>query len=227
MHLSSSMRLRWFIVNYLHPTLINATHKMRVLDVGSGDINGSYKCMFDPNFFEYTGLDIEEGPNVDIVVKPYDWHTIETDSYDVVISGQAFEHSEFFWVTMSEMTRVLKKNGLLCVIVPNACPEHRYPVDCYRFYTDGMVALARYNCLSILHAHTNCYSLKETEGTREEWCPFTKEKVGTEAGLIDSILVARKPYEGETKIVNLNEYKCSPIDHNILRGDLRQAEWLH
>lgn len=30
---------------------------------------------------------------------PYDWQEIETDSFDLVISGQAFEHIEFFWIT--------------------------------------------------------------------------------------------------------------------------------
>lgn len=53
---------------------------------------------------------MEEGPNVDVVLKnPYDWDAIESDSFDLVISGQAFEHIEFFWKTMEEMTRVLKK----------------------------------------------------------------------------------------------------------------------
>lgn len=78
---------------------------------------------------------MEEGPNVDVVLKnPYDWDAIESDSFDLVISGQAFEHIEFFWKTMEEMTRVLKKDGLLCLIAPNGFGEHRYPVDCYRFF---------------------------------------------------------------------------------------------
>jgi SAM-dependent methyltransferase len=99
---------------------------------------------------------MEPGPNVDIAVNtPYRWAEVPTDSFDVVISGQCLEHSEFFWETLREMTRVLREGGLMCLIVPNGFAEHRYPVDCYRFFTDGMVAMARYVQLEVLHAHTN------------------------------------------------------------------------
>ena len=87
--------------------------------------------------WEYSGLDVEKGPNVDIVVEnPYDWE-IPDSSYDVVISGQAFEHIEFFWLTFLEMARVLKPQGLIILIAPSRGPQHRYPVDCWRFYPDG------------------------------------------------------------------------------------------
>ena len=220
MHRSSQYRMRWFFINYLAPK-VNKDSKIKILDVGSYNVNGTYKDLLELNYFDYTGIDMEEGPNVDMVVKPYDWSNIETDSYDVVICGQVLEHAEFFWVTMSEMTRVLKKGGLLCVIVPNEIVEHRFPVDCYRFYTDGMVALARYVGLDILHAHTNCYPKDESKG---DWCYCTKDLIGTTAGLIDSMLIASKPYEGKTKLVDLNSYECFPLDHNKLRGNLIQAE---
>jgi len=138
------------------------------------------------------------GPNVDIAVdNPYCWNEIETNAFDLVISGQTFEHAEFFWVTMSEMTRVLKKNGLLCLIVPNGFNEHRFPVDCYRFFSDGMIALARYVNLKPLHAHTNCAS-----GIKDyDW--YSEKNA-------DTMLIAEKPYEGETKFVDIQQYKCTP-----------------
>ena len=84
MHAGSMVRMKYFIKNYLTrketPTI--------VLDVGSYDVNGSYKSLFDPSVFEYTGLDMVDGPNVDIVPKnTYQWKEIEDNSYDVVISG--------------------------------------------------------------------------------------------------------------------------------------------
>ena len=130
--------MQWFVDNYA--SKINK-REVKVLDVGSYDVNGSYKHLFNEQKYTYTGLDMEDGPNVDIVLRnPYDWEAIDADSFDVVISGQAFEHIEFFWKIMEEMTRVLKKDGLLCIIAPNGFGEHRYPVDCYRFFTDGMLA---------------------------------------------------------------------------------------
>lgn len=182
--------------------------KIRVLDVGSYDVSGSYKDIFDEKKYEYVGLDMEKGPNVDLVLKnPYDWSEIETDSYDVIISGQAFEHIEFFWITMSEMARVLKKDGLLCIVAPNGFIEHRYPVDCYRFFSDGMVALARYVSFELLHADTNCAPKLNAEDWYSKNCA-------------DSMLVARKPYSGEVKYVGLKTYKCIPVDQVRFRNEL-------
>jgi len=36
-------------------------------------------------------------------------------SQDVVVSGQTFEHMEFFWAGLQRMERVLKPGGLLSV----------------------------------------------------------------------------------------------------------------
>ena len=69
---------------------------LRLLDVGSLDVNGSYRDLFDTEFWSYDGLDMERGKNVDFVpTDPYDWNEIKNNTYDLVISGQALEHIEF------------------------------------------------------------------------------------------------------------------------------------
>jgi len=205
MHRSSILRMKWFVDNYLAKIETN----IKVLDVGSYDVNGSYKHLFDEGKYEYMGLDMAAGPNVDIALKnPYDWHEIETDTFDVVISGQAFEHVEFFWITMSEMTRVLKKDGLLCLVAPNGFGEHRCPVDCYRFFADGMIALARYVSLEPLHAHTNCAPSESDT----DW--YSERRA-------DSMLIAKKPYDGQPKYIDIRTYKCIPVDQEALRGGLK------
>ena len=199
------LRMKWFIDNYASKI---AKEKIHVLDVGSYDVNGSYKNLFDSSQYEYTGLDMEEGPNVDLIVEnPYDWDKIQTDSFDIVISGQAFEHIEFFWITMSEMTRVLKQGGLLCIIAPNGFGKHRYPVDCYRFFSDGMVALARYVSLETLHSHTNCAPIENSSG-------WYSEKSA------DSMLIAKKPYSGQAQYVDIRTYKCIPENEEALMTGL-------
>ena len=90
-------------------------------------------------------MDLSEGENVDLVLSdPYSWSEIRSSSVDVFVSGQAFEHIEFFWQTMLEIARALKPGGLCCIIAPSGGPEHKYPLDCWRFYPDGFRALARY-----------------------------------------------------------------------------------
>jgi len=197
--------MQWFVENFLNrPT----TNRLKILDVGSFDVNGTYKKFFPAEKYDYVGLDMEPGPNVNLVIEnPYNWDTIESDSFDVVISGQTFEHTEFFWITLTEMTRVLKKDGLLCIIAPKGFKEHRYPVDCYRFFTDGMIALARYVNLNILHAHTDCAPKEATP----DWHLDRKE---------DSILVAQKPYSGAAKIIDVKRYRCQPANQDEYRGDL-------
>lgn len=205
MHASSRLRMKWFADQYAARL---AGPKIKVLDVGSCDVNGSYKTLFDARRYEYTGLDMAAGPNVDIVLpNPYDWSGLATDSFDVVISGQTFEHIEFFWHVMGEMARVLKPEGLICLIAPNGFHEHRYPVDCYRFFTDGMVALARYTGLEPLHAHTNCAPRKGGAA----WYSSTKA---------DAMLVAKKPYAGAPRPLDLRTYQCVPANQPALRGNL-------
>lgn len=122
-----------------------------ILDLGSMDINGSYREHFAFPSWKYVGIDMSPGKNVDIVLKnPYRWREIKSRSVDVLISGQSFEHIEFFWVTMLEIARVLKPGGLCCIIAPSGGPEHRYPVDCWRFYPDGFAALTSFAKLHLL-----------------------------------------------------------------------------
>lgn len=130
---------------------------IEVLDVGSYGVNGTYKEIFsDTVKYHYTGLDVNAGPNVDYVpADPYNWPELPDESFDVIISGQAFEHIEHPWLIMEEMSRVLKKNGLICIVAPSRGPEHKYPVDCWRYYPDGFRALAKWVDLQVIDAKTN------------------------------------------------------------------------
>ena len=203
MHNSSLKRMEWFAKTY-----VKDGKEISVLDVGSYDVNGSYKKIFKDIGAKYYGLDMEDGPNVDICPKnAYSWDEIENDKYDVVISGQALEHIEFFWITMEEMIRVTKKGGLICIIAPNGFGEHRYPVDCWRFFTDGMIALARYFDLELIHAHTN------RAPTAEDSCWFSDD-------CADSMLIARKNYSGKAVHISLQGYKCIPRNHDEVANEL-------
>ena len=154
--------------------------RLRVLDVGSMNVNGTYRTYFDDPLWEYTGLDLAPGPGVDRVLSsPYSWNGIPSDFYDIVITGQAFEHIEFPWITILQVNRVLVEGGLLCLIVPSGGVEHRYPMDCWRFYPDGIKALARWGDLEPVTATTAWLGGKTYPDASELWA--------------DTVLVARKP----------------------------------
>ena len=125
-----------------------------VYDIGSLSIGGSYRPIFENRGWRYQGIDIEAGPNVDIVLEDPYLLPLADGSASLVISGQAFEHIEFFWLTFREMSRILAVDGLLFLIAPSRGHEHRYPVDCWRFYPDGYRALAKWGGLEALEATT-------------------------------------------------------------------------
>lgn len=152
MHTSAMVRMNWFIQNYVPPTALNK--KIRVLDVGAYNVNGCYRDLFAqyPNV-EYVGLDIEAGPNVDVVVNsPYNWDNVEDEAFDFVISGNAFEHIEFPWLTIKLINQKLKYGGFAAILAPNGGGEHRYPVDCYRYFADGLKALAKWGGFKVINA---------------------------------------------------------------------------
>lgn len=114
-----------------------------VVDLGSQDVNGSLRdCC--PSDARYVGLDMEPGRGVDIVVEPGAPLPFADASVDVVVSTSAFEHDIFFWETFLELVRVLRPGGLVYINAPSNSDFHRYPLDCWRFYPDAGIALAKW-----------------------------------------------------------------------------------
>ncbi|MBV9127757.1 MAG: methyltransferase domain-containing protein, partial [Verrucomicrobia bacterium] len=117
MHQSSLDKMANFYAQYLRDLPADPKGPRTVLDLGSQDINGSYRSIFEPEKWRYVGVDMTPGKNVDVVLAdPYRWREFRTASVDCVISGQAFEHTEFFWLSMEEIARVLKPGALCCII---------------------------------------------------------------------------------------------------------------
>lgn len=105
----------------------------KVLEVGSYDVNGSVRNLYS----DYTGVDVRPGPGVDQVYKdtiPFDHHT-----FDKVLYLEAMEHDPFFWRTVREAARVLKRGGLMLVTTRMfGFPKHDHPHDYYRFTAEGL-----------------------------------------------------------------------------------------
>lgn len=115
-----------------------------VLDVGSVGKRPWFRQVWEDGGWTYHGMDMKAGPNVDIVLDDPWRFEIEDGRYDAVISGNMLEHNEFFWLTFLEMSRVLKLGGVMVHVVPSRGPEHRDPQDCWRWYRDGMFAMAKW-----------------------------------------------------------------------------------
>lgn len=147
MHHESMLNMQTFYARFLQPYLHQINSTATVVDIGSKNVNGSYRDIFDRERFHYVGVDLEAGEGVDIISdNPYHY-PIPDNSADIVLSGQMLEHCEFFWLAFQEMVRIAKPGAYIVVIVPSTGFIHRFPVDCYRFLPDAMPALARLgNC---------------------------------------------------------------------------------
>jgi SAM-dependent methyltransferase len=107
------------LVKYAHDEFFVGTS---VLDIGSLDINGNNRYLFEQ--CNYTGIDIGEGNNVDVVCSG---HLFKSDDlFDVVISTECFEHDEYWQQTLKNVINNLLKDGglfLFSCAAPGR-PEH-------------------------------------------------------------------------------------------------------
>lgn len=199
MHQSSLKKMQEFYDNYL----VTKVHdNLNILDLGSMNINGTYRTILNSNKnkWKYIGVDMEAGNGVDIVlINAYKWEEIQSDSIDVLISGQVFEHIEYFWIIILEVFRVLKPGGICCIIAPGAGEVHKYPVDCWRFYPDGFSAIAKFAQLNVIKIETQWESLGYEDGS-DQWK--------------DSILIAQKPVFGFFTHIK-SKIKCY-LQHRIM-----------
>tara|TARA_R110000765_G_scaffold24535_2_gene61344 strand:- start:7954 stop:8493 length:540 start_codon:yes stop_codon:yes gene_type:complete len=94
----------------------------RVLEVGSGDINGNNNYLFEDCCL--TRVDVCKGPNVDIVSYAHDL-TFVDDLFDTVISTECFEHDKHYVKSLQNMVRMLRPGGLLLfTCATTGRPEH-------------------------------------------------------------------------------------------------------
>ena len=93
-----------------------------VLDVGSGDINGNNRFLFEN--CEYNGNDVIDAPNVTIVSKTKDLQ-FEDNYFDTIISTECFEHDPEYKQSFLKIYQMLKPTGLFCFTCASTNrPEH-------------------------------------------------------------------------------------------------------
>jgi SAM-dependent methyltransferase len=90
----------------LHPKYFS---NVDVLDIGSQDINGNNRFLFD--HYNYLGIDLNIGANVDIISSGHNFKS-ET-KFDVVISTECLEHDKYWALSLQNITKnLLHKGGL-------------------------------------------------------------------------------------------------------------------
>ena len=83
----------------------------KVLDVGSGDINGNNRFLFEN--CEYEGNDVIQANNVTIVSKTKDL-PFKDCIFDTIVSTECFEHDPEYKESFIKIYNMLKPDGLFC-----------------------------------------------------------------------------------------------------------------
>ncbi len=209
MHISSFNRMK-YLLEWYKEYWDSGDDNIEILDIGSYDQNGTQKGLFEDKRYSYTGLDMVEGPNVDIVPKDvYSWEELENNKYDLVISGQVFEHIEYPWLTIKEIERILKPSGIVIIIAPNSGFEHKAPYDCYRYYADGLKALASWANLFVLHASVaGVPDINSDDTWVSEWndAVIVAQKTPYDKGLIN------QPFTYEKRMISNAKYITKYVD---------------
>jgi len=206
MHKTSYMEMEKFVEDYLDEDV-----QLKIIDIGSYDVNGTYKTLFNKKNWSYVGLDMGPGPNVDVVsADPYRY-PFDDKTFDVVIAGSTIEHVEDVQKFVIECARILKDEGIMCMIGPWAFQEHRYQVDCWRILPDGMKFLieniAGMKALSVYKNQTDCIGIA---------AKIYKDKVEKKRDDRISICTPVVRPQNMPKLIDRIHETCSGLDYEIV-----------
>lgn len=113
----------------------------KVLEVGSYNVNGGLRPLIESWYpSEYWGVDIVEGPGVDLVCPAENLiNEFGKESFDLVISTEMLEHVKDWKTVINNLKCVCKKGGLLILTTRSyGYPYHPSPTDFWRFEKSDM-----------------------------------------------------------------------------------------
>lgn len=99
------------------------SYHIRVLEIGSLDVNGNINYLFNEDKCEITGLDVIKGKNVSIICIAHEYNEPD-ESFDVISSLNSLEHDKYWKLTLENMVRLLKPMGFIFISAAHRWPEH-------------------------------------------------------------------------------------------------------
>ena len=95
---------------------------LKVLELGSFNINGGVRDFIEPLCDEYVGLDLQAGPGVDVVMSSHQY--VKPNYFDFVVTTETFEHNEHWKETLIVSWENLVPGG---VFIATMAGEGRAP----------------------------------------------------------------------------------------------------
>lgn len=113
----------------------------KLLDAGAGRL--AYKPLVTKYTQKYVSSDFDKThPQLDVVTD-IEKMSFKNRSFDVVLCSQVLEHVPHPWLALTEINRVLKKDGIGIITVPLFGYIHNAPYDFYRYTHYGLKSLAQ------------------------------------------------------------------------------------
>ncbi len=113
-----------------------------VLEIGSKDYGSTQNFRQFYAGQSYTGVDMADGPNVDVVADLVEGTCgLPLGHFDIGICLSVLEHVRRPWVMAENVARLMRPGGRLCISVPWSWPYHAYPDDYFRFSWRGIAEL--------------------------------------------------------------------------------------
>jgi SAM-dependent methyltransferase len=125
-----------------HATVRSLTHYLhgKCLDIGCGDM--PYRDLIRAYVTQYDSFDREKrAPEVTFVGDVQHMNMVQDATYDSAICLEVLEHVPNPFQAVTEIARVLKKEGVLVLSVPHLSRLHEEPNDFFRYTKYGLQAL--------------------------------------------------------------------------------------
>ena len=110
-----------------HPTA-------RIIEIGARARSGISRRDLFPPTAAYTGFDIADGPNVDVVGDAHELSRhFPANHFDFAFSVSVWEHLVMPWKVSLELNRIMKPGGIVMINTHQTWPSHEEPWDFFRF----------------------------------------------------------------------------------------------
>lgn len=157
----------------IRKTFSSKTVEINVLEIGSLDINGSVRPLFDEATSQggsFFGIDIQEGPGVDLVA---DASVYQSDKlFDIVVCAEVFEHTAVWPKIIRNSYSLLVPGGMFIATMagegrrPHSAIDEN-PIRSWEYYknitkTDLEKQLTMFSHfkVDVVGTDTRCWALK-------------------------------------------------------------------
>lgn len=111
-----------------------------ILEVGSRVVTGAnFRGLFERA--NYTGFDLYEGPNVDVVGDAHKLSQYFNKKFDMIFCSAVFEHLAMPWVVADEMIKLCKKGGYIFIETHYSFANHERPWHFFQFSEQALKVL--------------------------------------------------------------------------------------